>query len=68
MKDKKDISSVTYKGIGFSGLLAIVFIALKLLGVLSWSWMWVLAPLWMPLALAVIGGVLLLIVAKVIDK
>ena len=33
-------------GIGFTGLLTIVFIVLKLLHVIEWSWLWVLAPLW----------------------
>ena len=33
-------------GIGFAGLLTRVFIVLKLLGVINWSWLWVLAPLW----------------------
>lgn len=33
-------------GVGFFGLLAIVFITLKLCGVINWSWWWVLAPLW----------------------
>jgi len=33
-------------GIGFLGLLAIVFITLKLCGVIAWSWWWVTAPLW----------------------
>ena len=32
--------------IGFFGLLAIVFVTLKLIGVIDWSWVWVLAPLW----------------------
>lgn len=41
-------------GIGFGGLLAIVFITLKLCGVISWSWLWVLSPLWIPLALALV--------------
>lgn len=55
-------------GIGFPGLLAIVFITLKLTGVITWSWLWVLAPLWIPLALvlaigAVVGLVFLLIAA-----
>lgn len=36
-------------GIGFMGMLAIVFIALKLMKVITWSWWWVLAPLWAPL-------------------
>lgn len=37
-----------------TSLLAVLFIALKLTGVIAWSWVWVLAPLWIgiPLALA----------------
>lgn len=41
-------SSTASGGIGFFGLLAIVFITLKLCGVIAWSWWWVLAPLWIP--------------------
>lgn len=33
-------------GIGFLGLLAIVFITLKLCNVINWSWWWVTSPLW----------------------
>ena len=40
-------------GIGFSGLLTIVFIVLKLCGVINWSWIWVLAPMWVSVALCV---------------
>ncbi len=39
----------TSSGIGFPGLLAILFIGLKLGGVIAWSWLWVLSPLWIPL-------------------
>lgn len=48
-------------GIGFVGLLTILFIALKLTGVITWSWLWVLSPLWISalLSLAVIVTVLL---------
>lgn len=41
-------------GIGFSGLLTIVFITLKLLGVINWSWLWVLSPIWISTALVVV--------------
>ena len=34
------------QGIGFAGLLTILFIALRLLKVISWPWVWVLSPLW----------------------
>ncbi len=33
-------------GIGFGGLLTIVFITLKLTGYIDWSWWWVLSPIW----------------------
>ena len=33
-------------GIGFAGLLTIVFITLKLTGFIDWEWVWVLSPIW----------------------
>ena len=41
-------------GIGFAGLLTIVFIVLKLLDKIDWDWVWVLSPLWISAALAVL--------------
>lgn len=43
--------------IGFPGLLAIVFITLKLTHYITWSWLWVLSPLWLPLTavLTIVG-------------
>ena len=38
-------------GVGFAGLLAILFIGLKLGHVIAWSWWWVLSPLWIPAAI-----------------
>ena len=55
-------NSASARGIGFFGLLGIVFIVLKLCHVIEWSWVWVLAPIWGSVAL----GVLLIIVAFVI--
>lgn len=40
-------------GIGFAGLLTIVFITLKLTGTIDWSWWWVLSPLWISALAAV---------------
>ncbi|MEA9983671.1 hypothetical protein [Subtercola sp. RTI3] len=48
-------------GIGFAGVLGIVFIVLKLTGVIAWSWLWVLAPIWIPFGVWLI--VLLVILA-----
>ena len=46
-------SSSASGGIGFCGLLGIVFIALKLTHVIDWSWWWVTAPLWGPAAITI---------------
>ncbi len=45
----------TSGGIGFTGLLTIVFIVLKLLDKIDWSWWWVLSPLWIPVGLIIAG-------------
>ncbi len=52
MSQKKHIH-IGGKSIGFPGVLAIVFIVLKLTGEIDWSWWWVLAPIW----ISAIGGV-----------
>jgi hypothetical protein len=38
-------------GVGFFGLLGILFIGLKLAGIIDWEWWIVLAPIWAPIAL-----------------
>lgn len=50
-------------GIGFCGLLTIAFIVLKLCGVINWSWIWVLAPLWIGWGLILIALVIACFVA-----
>lgn len=49
-------------GIGFSGLLTIVFIVLKLCGVIAWKWIWVLAPMWISIAVVLLVVILLFFV------
>ena len=60
-----DSSSSSSSGIGFGGALCLLFIGLKLGGIISWSWWWVLSPIW--IGFAVIGAVVLgaLVVAVV---
>lgn len=38
-------------GIGFSTLLTLMFIFLKLTGQINWSWLWVLSPIWIEIIL-----------------
>jgi hypothetical protein len=41
-------------GIGFVGLLTILFIALKLTNFIDWSWWWVLSPIWISFLLIIL--------------
>ena len=45
-------------GIGFCGMLTILFIAFKLLGIIHWSWITVLCPLWIPIVVAILLSIL----------
>ena len=51
-------------GIGFVGLLTIAFIVLKLCKVISWSWWWVLSPLWIVAILIVVAIILIAISSR----
>lgn len=42
----------TGSSIGLGGLLLVLFIGLKLTGFINWSWLWVLSPAWIPIAIA----------------
>lgn len=67
---KQSNSSVqsSSSGIGFCGLLTIVFIVLKLLNVITWSWWWVLSPIWISVVLVVAILIVVGIIAFVTSK
>lgn len=54
-------------GIGFLGLLTIVFITLKLTNYIDWSWWRVLSPLWIPI-LIVVGILIIFCILKAFLK
>ena len=49
-------------GISFLGLLTVVFITLKLCGIITWSWWWVLSPLWISAGLGLVVWIVLIII------
>jgi glucan phosphoethanolaminetransferase (alkaline phosphatase superfamily) len=61
MSDNKTSNSTG--GIGFCGLLTIVFIVLKLCKVIEWSWIWVLSPLWIPILIVILVLIIIFIFA-----
>lgn len=65
--DKNTNNTSKAGGVGFLGLLALIFITLKLTGVIGWSWLWVLAPLWIPAAL-VIGIIVITFIVLLVKE
>lgn len=53
-------------GIGFVGLLTILFIALKLTGYITWPWVWVLSPIWISALILILLVVLFLVVPVIV--
>lgn len=70
MSNNHKSNSSSAGGISFLGLLTIVFIVLKLTGHIGWSWVWVLAPIWIPAALVVVilFVALLVMVVKEVER
>ena len=57
----------TSSGVGFGGLLTILFIGLKLGGIINWSWWWVLSPIWLPIAVLLFIAALLFLVKVLLE-
>lgn len=53
-------------GGGFCGMLTIAFIVLKLCGVIDWSWVWVVAPIWIPLAFVISVYIICIIIGVIV--
>lgn len=60
----KNNNSGTSSGLGFTSVLQIVFIVLKLCKVINWSWLWVLSPTWIMTLIAVV----IIVVIKIIFR
>lgn len=54
----------TNNGIGFAGVLSIVFIVLKLCHLIDWSWIWVLSPIWISFILFILLMVIFVTIVK----
>jgi xanthine/uracil permease len=58
-------ASATASGVGVGGLLLVAFVVLKLTHLIDWSWWWVLAPAWIPAAILIVVGLVLVAVAVI---
>lgn len=63
----KESSSSSSSGIGFCGLLTVLFIGLKLTGYIAWSWWWVTSPMWLPISVVLGLALIAFIVTEILD-
>ena len=66
--ESKRNSVVVTSGVTPLSLLGVAFIVLKVMGYITWSWVWVLAPFWVPLCLTLLIIVALLIIMTIITR
>ena len=59
MSEKSSNKTAAAGGTGFLTLLQVAFIVLKLCKVIDWSWWWILAPTWMPIALVLVIAIII---------
>lgn len=59
---------VSKGGVGFLGLLTLIFITLKLTGYINWSWIWVLSPLWLGFIVGLVFIIILSIIVSFVRK
>lgn len=66
--NKNENKTTVNGGIGFFGLLQVVFIALKVAKVIDWSWWLVFLPTWIELGLCLIVIIVALVIAVMAKK
>ena len=66
MNDNK--SNAAGGGISFASLLTLAFIILKLCNVITWSWWWVLSPIWISIGLVVVIFIVAMVVLIIKDR
>ena len=55
-------------GVSVCGLMGVMFIGLKIAGIIGWPWVWVLAPFWVPLAIAIVILLVAAIIIAITEK
>lgn len=64
----KENKTTVNGGIGFTGLLQVAFIVLKLIGIINWSWIWVLSPTWISIILVILVIIVTTILIRWLNK
>ena len=65
MHKEKEVKTV---GLGFADALTLLFIALKLCGVIDWKWIWVLSPIWISISFLALLFLVIAIISIIAER
>ena len=65
MSNNENKTVVKKQGLGLGTVLTIIFVVLKLVGVIDWSWVWVLAPFWISAIITLVFGLVALLITVI---
>lgn len=65
MSNNENKTVVKKQGLGLGTVLTIIFVVLKLVGVIDWSWVWVLAPFWITVAISLVFSLIALLIVVI---
>ena len=65
MSNNENKTVVKRQGLGLGTVLTIIFVVLKLVGVIDWSWVWVLAPFWISAIITLVFGLVALLITVI---
>jgi hypothetical protein len=68
MESKSTPATTTTFKFGWTQLLTVLFIALKLTKVIDWSWVWILSPLWIAFLLWLIFIVVFIVFLSIVKN
>lgn len=51
MTNQTNTTPAASGGTSILGMLGVALVILKLIGIITWPWLWVLAPFWVPFAI-----------------
>lgn len=65
MSNNENKTVVKKQGLSLSTVLTLIFVVLKLIGVIDWSWVWVLAPFWIGAIISLVFGLVALLMTVI---
>lgn len=68
MENNNKKITVTLPSVGSVLLISLILLILKLTGIIHWSWIWIISPIWLPYVFAFVISLIILIIYKITGR